>query len=149
MAEGGEDFDDLEMEPVPSIRNETSTSFDNPVFEDEDIQYNVNPGNLDTSTSFTTPERVQTVIPELMTKESVYEQIQDSLKKALTGTNWKFTETGLANLAPRIFREGDQLFYRVKNDEMNMFTDAQIEKMDELENSKTKKNFKYMYNKIN
>ncbi|MCG8429705.1 MAG: hypothetical protein MJA29_00825, partial [Candidatus Omnitrophica bacterium] len=132
MAEGGEKIDDLEKEPVPSIRNETSTSILNPVFEDdEDTQYNTDSGNLSTSTSFTTPERAPTIDPELMEKESVYEQIQDSLKKALTGTNWKFTETGLANLAPRIFKFENKLFYKVGKKPIG-FTETQKENMDKF-----------------
>ncbi|MCG8431123.1 MAG: hypothetical protein MJA29_08110, partial [Candidatus Omnitrophica bacterium] len=112
MAERGEDF----AYDNPAFEPEEGTSFTNTGFEDEgeDTQYNVNqPGNLDTSTSFLEPEpeRAPTIDPELMAQDLDYTHTQDLLKKALTGTSWKFTETGLAKLTPKIRKEGNQLFY--------------------------------------
>ena len=109
MAEGGFDLDMEDIggagrRPPPDYgRNEARQQFENPVFDNDATEYNttVNTGatNLATDTAFGTPELAPTVTPELMARDLEIKQDVDSLEKALEGTGWSFTETGLNKLA--------------------------------------------------
>uniref|UniRef100_UPI0035CF7FBF hypothetical protein n=1 Tax=Bartonella sp. CL50QHWL TaxID=3243536 RepID=UPI0035CF7FBF len=86
MAEGGKGFEMDEYDPDDYIYyydDPPNTGEINRIFQDDGTTYNTGGGNLTTETSFSTPERVRGIDPQLEQERSLLLEKEDKLAEAL------------------------------------------------------------------